>query len=123
MLFAIMGLLVGATPLNLEDVSPRLGMALRWGILAAAFLAVLVSLYAVSALLYRTVGGGPTINRLTMLGWNVINIALLILLIIRQRDGGAQAWNERIKGVFNLGAYSYAIWSLLVVLVLPLVFR
>ncbi|MGW8250299.1 MAG: hypothetical protein ACWGO1_06625 [Anaerolineales bacterium] len=123
MLFAIMGLLVGATPLNLESISPRLGQALRWGILMVAVLAVLVSLYAVSALLYRTVGGGLTINRITMLGWNVINIALLTLLIIRQLGRHLSAWNERIKSVFSLGAYAYVIWSLFVVLVMPLVFR
>jgi len=122
MLFAIMGLLVGATPLDLQEVSPRLGQALRWGILAVAILAVLVSLYALSALLYRTLGGGLTINRLTMLGWNVINIALLVLLVIRQRSS-AQAWNERIKGVFSLGSYAYVAWSLFVVLVMPLIFR
>jgi hypothetical protein len=122
MLFAIMGLLVGATPLSLEEVSPWLGRALRRGLLAVAILAVLVSLYAVSALLYRTIDGGPTINRLTMLGWNVINIALLIVLIVRQRGGGEQAWNERIQGVFSQGAYAYVVWSLLVVLALPLVF-
>jgi hypothetical protein len=68
------------------------------------------------------VDGGLTINRLTMLGWNAINIALLVLLIIRQRGKGASAWNERIKGVFSLGAYAYVAWSLLVVLGLPLFF-
>jgi hypothetical protein len=123
MLFAIMGLLVGATPLSLAEVSPRLERVLRRGILAVAILAVLVSLYAVSALLYRTMNGGLTINRLTMLGWNVINIALLIWLVIRQLRRGTSAWNERIQGVFSLGAYAYVAWSLLVVLVMPLVFR
>lgn len=122
MLFAIMGLLVGATPLSLEEVSPRLAQALRGGILAVAVLAVIVSLYALSALVYRTLEGGLTLNRLTMLGWNLINIILLILLIVRQRGGGLPAWNERIKGVFSVGAYAYAAWSLLVVLAVPLIF-
>ena len=123
MLFAIMGLLVGATPLSLEEISPRLGQALRWGIRAVAILAVLVSLYALSALIYRTVQGGFTINRLTILGWNMINIALLVLLIIRQFSKGMQAWNERIQGVFSVGTYLYVGWSLFVVLVMPLIFR
>jgi hypothetical protein len=123
MLFAIMGLLVGATPLNLEEISPRLGQALRWGIRAVAVLAVLVSLYALSALVYRTVQGGFTINRLTMLGWNVINIGLLLLLLVRQYARGDAPWNERIKGVFSVGTYFYVVWSLLVVLVMPLIFR
>jgi len=123
MLFAIMGLLVGATPLSLEEVSPRLQRALRSGIQAVAILAVLVSLYALSALLYRTVEGGITINRLTMIGWNVINIALLVLLILRQLGKGEQPWNERIQGLFSLGAYAYVGWSLFVVLVMPFIFR
>ena len=63
MLFAIMGLLVGVTPIELTDLSPRLQAALRNGILAVAGLAALVSLYALSALIYRTVAGGITINR------------------------------------------------------------
>src|SRR3989337_796902 len=101
MLFAIMGLLVGATHLSLEEVSARLQRALRSGIQAVAILAVLVSLYALSALLYQTVEGGITINRLTMIGWNVINIALLVLLILRQLGKGEQPWNERIQGLLD----------------------
>jgi hypothetical protein len=123
MLFAIMGLLVGATPLHLEDVSPRLGQALRWGIRAVAILAVIVSLYALSALLYRTLEGGFTINRMTMLGWNIINIGLLVLLLFRQFAKGDQPWNERIKGVYSVGAYLYVGWSLFVTLVMPVIFR
>jgi hypothetical protein len=123
MLFAIMGLLVGAIPLSLDEVSPRLQRTLRRGIQAVAILAVVISLYALSALLYRTVEGGITINRLTMIGWNVINIALLVLLILRHLGKGEQPWNERIQGVFSLGAYAYVGWSLLVVLLMPFIFR
>jgi len=123
MLFGIIGLLVGATPLSLEEVSPKLQRSLRKGIQVVAILAGLVSLYAVSALLYRTVGGGITINRLTMLGWNIINIGLLVLLILRQLIKSEQSWNERIQELFSLGGYAYVAWSLLVVLVMPFIFR
>jgi hypothetical protein len=123
MLFAVMGLLVGATPINLGEVSPRLGSALRSGIVALSILATLVSLYALSAVVYRTAAGAITINRLTMIGWNVINIALLVLILIRLLRRSAQPWNERIKTVFSLGAVFYVSWSLFVALVLPLIFR
>jgi hypothetical protein len=123
MLFAIMGLLVGATPIKLGDISPRLGSALRGGIVAVSILATLVSVYALSAILYRTAAGVITINRLTMIGWNVINIALLVLILIRLLRSSAQPWNERIKGVFSLGAVFYVSWSLFVLLVMPLIFR
>ncbi len=83
MLFAIMGLIVGATPIDLADLSPRLGSNLRKGILALAILATLVSIYALSAIFYRTVTDAITINRLTMIGWNIINTALLVMMILR----------------------------------------
>ncbi len=123
MLFAIMGLLVGVTPIKLGELSPRLGSALRSGIIAISILATLVSLYALSAILYRTVTGAITINRLTMIGWNVINIALLVLILIRLLISNAQPWNERIKAVFSLGAVFYVSWSLFVILVMPFIFR
>jgi hypothetical protein len=123
MLFGIIGLLAGATPLSLDEVSPKLQKLLRRGILAVAIVAGLVSLYALSALLYRTVGDGITINRLTMLGWNVINIALLVLLILRKLVKGELPWNARIQELFSLGAYAYVGWSLVVVLVMPFIFR
>jgi hypothetical protein len=123
MLFAIMGLLVGATPIDLGELSPRLGSALRRGIIAVAILATLVSLYALSAILYRTATGAVTINRLTMIGWNIINIALLVMIVSRLLRSSALPWNERIKAVFSLGAVAYVSWALLVILVMPFIFR
>ena len=123
MLFAIMGLLVGATPIDLGELSPRLGSALRNGIIAVAILATLVSLYALSAILYRTATGTVTINRLTMTGWNIINIALLVMILIRLLRRSAQPWNERIKSVFSLGAVAYVSWTLFVIVVMPFIFR
>ena len=123
MLFAIMGLLVGATPISLDQLSPRLGSGLRSGILAVSALAILVSLYASSAILYRTITGVITINRLTMIGWNVINISLLVLMLIRLLKRSPQPWNERIKTIFSLGAVLYVSWGLFVILVMPLIFR
>lgn len=123
MLFAIMGLLVGATPIDLDRLSPSLGSALRKGILAVAFLATLVSLYALTAILYRTVTAVITINRLTMIGWNIINIALLVMIIARLLMDRVRPWNECIKAVYNLGAAVYVGWTLLVIVVMPFIFR
>jgi hypothetical protein len=123
MLFAIMGLLVGATPVDLAQLSPRLGSALRAGMLGVACLATLVSLYALSAILYRTATGAITINRLTMTGWNVINIALLVMLIARLLLDRPGPWNERIKAVYSLGAWMYVGWTLFVTLATPFIFR
>jgi len=123
MLFAIMGLLIGATPIRPEDLSERVQNALRIGVLAVAILAVLVSLYALSAVVYRTVLGGITINRLTILGWNSINIAILILLIVRQFKAGRQVWIESLRSVFSLAADAYLIWAVFLIVAVPLLFR
>lgn len=123
MLFAIMGLLIGATPICPEDVSAKVQNALRNGILAVAILAVLVSLYALSAVVYRSVVGGITINRLTIIGWNSINIAILILLIVRQFKAGRQAWVESLRSAFSIGTNAYMFWAIFLTIAVPLLFR
>ncbi len=55
MLFAIMGLLIGITPVSARGLSERTSHLLRAGLMALAGLAVLVSLYALSATVYRTI--------------------------------------------------------------------
>ena len=83
MLFAVVLLLVGAIPLYGTDLPLRTRSLLQKGLVAAAALTVLISLYALSATLYRTYLGMITMNRLAVMGWNIINIGLLLLLIYR----------------------------------------
>lgn len=123
MLFAIMGLLVGATPLAEEALSPRLQRALRSGILAVILLALLVSLYALSAILFRTAQGGMTINRLAVVGWNSVNICLLGVMAFRLLSKGQQSWSERMKATFSTGTSAYLAWTMVMILVSPWLFR
>ncbi|MBU2610978.1 MAG: hypothetical protein KJ606_08560 [Chloroflexi bacterium] len=119
MLFAILGLLIGATPICPEDISAKV----HNGILAVAILAVLVSLYAMSAVVYRSVVGGITINRLTIIGWNSINIAILILLIVKQFKSGRQAWVKSLRSAFSIGTNAYMFWAIFLTIAVPLLFR
>jgi hypothetical protein len=123
MLFAVMGLLLGATPLHPEDVSERQQSWLRLAILIIAGLAVLVSLYAMSAILYRTFLGGLTPNRLVVICWNIVNIVTLIVLIIRQLRPARETWIDSIKAAFAFGAAGYIACGVALVLALPLIFR
>ncbi len=123
MLFGVMGLLIGATPVFAEDVSPKVTRLLALGVLALVSLTVVVNLYALSAILYRTYMAELTINRLTIIGWNVINIVILIAAIMRILRGEREKWVERIKPVFSRGTVAYAVWGVFVLVVLPLVFR
>jgi hypothetical protein len=123
MLFAVMGLLVGATPIDQEELSARLQFWLRSAIMAVAALAVLVSLYALSAILYRTWNDGLTMNRMTVIGWNLINIAILVLLLIRQLGSPEKTWSVTIKHAFNVASVTYTIWAAFIVIAVPILYH
>jgi len=121
-LFAVMGLLVGVTPLTPRDYSPRYMALLRAGILALAALVLLVSVYALAAILYRTVGNQLTMNRAVVIGWNSINIALLIVLLYVQLRRRRAAWVDALHVTARLGTTAYVVWGTALVLLLPWLF-
>ena len=121
-IFALMGLMLGVTPLRTDDISPRLQKYLRGGIIALAGLASLVSLYALSAVVFRA-SDGLTMNRLTVIGWNVINLAIFLAVFILQLRNGEQGWASRLHRVFNRAMIFYALWCVFVILALPLIYR
>jgi len=122
MLFAVLALLVGATPVHEEDLPRRYGKWLRTGILALAAMAVVVSLYALSATVYRTLQGALTPNRLTVIGWNCINIAILVVMLYQMVRRGAQTWGEAVHSAIGQGALAYIFWTAALVLGLPILF-
>lgn len=123
MLFAIMALLLGATPISGDDLSSQLQKWLRLGIITVAILAGLVSVYALSATIFRTIEGGWTINRITIIGWNVINICILFWLVFKQFKDGREKWIDSLHSVFSLATNAYLAWGLFVVLLIPWLFR
>jgi hypothetical protein len=126
MLFAVMALLLGVTPYTVADLSPAQARWLRRGIVAVAALAAVVSLYALAAIGYRTVQEGLTPNRVTFIGWNIINTALLVYLLVKQAAANAgrnaDRWLPPLHAAFGLGALLYALWSALVLFGLPWLF-
>ena len=123
MLFAIMGLLLGAIPILPEDLASRLKTWLRWGILAVAALAILVSLYALSAILWRTFTGTLTMNRLVVIGWNLINTTILGVLFLRVWKKGENGWVKAAQAVYSRSMLAYVVWTLFVIFAIPLLFR
>jgi hypothetical protein len=124
LLFAVLALLVGVTPVAPDALSTRMAGWLRAGIALLAALVVLVSLYALAAVLYRTFNAHLlTMNRAVVIGWNIINIALLVALLAsqirRDRSGDGAGWIARAQGVFKLGSAAYLVWALLLALALP----
>ena len=126
MLFAVIALLVGATPVNLSEISPGLARWLRRGIIAVAALALTVSLYALAAILYRTILDRLTPNRLAFIGWNLINIGLLILVLINQaraKAGRAGSWLQGLFRAYRTGTLAYTAWTLAMIFALPWLFN
>ena len=122
MLFGIMGLLMGATPIRSQDLAQPLQKWLRSGLLAIIVLAGLVSLYALSATVFRTVEGGITINRMTIIGWNAINITILAGLLFSQRGIAQPGWISAMQSVFSNATNAYIMWGLFLILLVPLLF-
>lgn len=128
LLFAVIGLLLGATPARDGELGEKGQTWLRRGVIALAALALVISLYAMAAIIYRTVNDRLTPNRLVFIGWNVVNILILAALLIGQARA-ARARTERPRWVgavhraFAWGALLYIAWSLLALVALPWLFR
>ncbi len=123
MLFAVMALLIGASPAKIAAGGLKGEKWLRAGLIVLAGLTLLVSLYAMSATIYRTVQGGLTPNRVTVIGWNVINIGILGLMLYRQARAGAVRWLEALHAAFSAGVAGYMIWTIILVVAMPWLFR
>ena len=122
MLFAVIALLVGASPVSRAELGQRTQTWLRRGIIALAALALVVSLYALAAILYRTAIDRLTPNRLTFIGWNVINIGILVWLLIKQWRAGRGDWLAALQATFAAGMFAYIFWVLVIILALPWLF-
>ncbi len=122
LLFAIVFLLLGAIPVSPDDLPAKTQALLRQGIIAVASLTVLISMYAMSATIYRTYLGTITMNRLTVMGWNVINIGLLLLLVFWLLRAGQNDWVRAAQVTFSLGMIPYIAWTIFVILSVPFIF-
>ncbi|MEZ4865584.1 MAG: hypothetical protein R3C14_30010 [Caldilineaceae bacterium] len=122
MLFAVIGLLVGVVPLARGDLNARLWTWLWRGILALTVLALLVGIYALAAILYRTLEDRLTPNRLAFIGWNVINIGVLFWLLVLQWQSDQASRLHALHRTLAGAMVPYTVWALLTVLALPWLF-
>lgn len=121
LLLGILALIYFALPELSRLKNRKAGLLLLFGL---SFLTVLIDLVALSAIGYRLFSQGITPNRLVITGSNIlifINLILTIRSLLR-------CWHNRIEEE-NPGSETakflpvYAIWSALVIFVLPLIFR
>ena len=122
MLFAVMAMLVGATPPDSTAVSNTTARWVQRGLVAVALAAALVGLYALAAIGYRTWQDGWTPNRFAFVGWNTINVAILLWLLVKQLRTSDGRWLPALQRTLGFGAIVYAVWTVVVIVVSPLVF-
>ena len=123
LLLTVIGLLIGATPVKLTDIPPKIQVYLRLGMTAVAVLTALITVYALGATGYRTFLHDWTINRAAIMGWNVINVGVLIALIWKQFKAGKTTWAEALKQTWAKAMPWWGGWVIMLMVVLPLVFR
>ena len=123
MLFGIVGMLLGATPVRQADLAPFLRPWIRRAIIAVAALTALISVYALAAVVYRTLQGGLTPNRVTVIGWNLVNIGILVSIVVTQLRLKSGTWSDALKKVFGRAALVYVAWGLGLMILLPLFAR
>lgn len=123
LLFAVVALLIGATPVRGAELGARAQTWLRRGVIALAGLTLLVGLYALAAILYRTANGRLTPNRLVFIGWNAVNIVLLAVVLIGQVRAGRTRWLDAMRQAFAVGIALYLAWAAIGLLAPPWLFR
>ncbi|MEE3227783.1 MAG: zinc-ribbon domain-containing protein, partial [Chloroflexota bacterium] len=111
MLFAIMLLLVVCTPVTTNSKQTTTHKVLKYSIIAVAVLTVLIGFYALTAVIYRTLMFGLTINRIAVVGWNVINITLMCIVLIRQARYEKDEWITALQSTFSDGVLPYIVWT------------
>ncbi len=122
MLFAVIALLLGVTPVLPDALSESSRRWLRRGEMLLALLAEIVSLYALAAIVFRTWWDGFTPNRVTVIGWNLVNIGLLGVLLYRQWRAGEGGWLAETYRTFAQALWPYLGLGLALLLGLPLMF-
>ncbi len=123
MLFAVVALLVGATPVHEAELGEKAQTWLRRGTIALASLALVVGIYALAAIVYRTANAHLTPNRLLFIGWNLVNIAVLAILLVQQARAGRPQWLAAMRRAFAAGIVLYLAWSAAGLLATPWLFR
>ncbi len=118
-LFAVVALVAGVMPKPDEAISGGIRSWLRRGVVALVLLALVVGVYALAAILYRTWLDRLTPNRLTFVGWNAVNIGVLLYILVKQYRATLEDWVSRMQEVFSKAAVAYVVWAALTTVLLP----
>jgi hypothetical protein len=102
-----------------ERLAGRGAQILRLAIMAAAILTLLLNAYALAAIVSRTISGGYTPNRHAVIGWNVVTLAILGSVLLRQALARGRPWADVWRHSMAQALVLAVAWSAWVVVGLP----
>lgn len=94
---------------------------LRFATLSLSALTILLNVYALAAILSRTLEHGLTPNRHAVLGWNTVTLLMLAFLLVRSWSARSDDWRPRFRASMGRAMLLAIGWAAWVVWVLPLV--
>ena len=119
-ILAILVLLTVAVSGSEPVGSQASGVLFRLAVLAMIALTLLLNVYALAAVASRTIEAGLTPNRLAVIGWNVVTLAILGGAGARLWTRSDQPWIPVLREAIGRFAPLAAVWAATLLLVLPL---
>ena len=117
-IMAVLALLAASATGPDDARSEREDRILRYGILALGLLSILLNLYALAAIISRTAEFGLTPNRHTVLGWNVVTLAMLGTVVVRIWRCPPTDWVDGFRAslsrisILAVGWICWVVWGL-----------
>lgn len=121
-ILAILVLLTAVLSGPENERSRRQEAGLRYGVYALLGLSLILNVYALAAIISRTLEFGLTPNRYAVCGWNIVTLIMLGVVAIQQGKSRWDTWNWAFRESIARVAGLAVIWALWVLIGLPLAF-
>ncbi len=118
-IMAVIALLVMANSENKEKINSKLNSILYYSFNLTGILTLILNIYSFAAIVSRTINGGLTSNRQTVLGWNIVTIIILIYVLIGLFRSSRSDWPETFKLTIGRSFVLAIGWSLWILIGLP----
>jgi hypothetical protein len=118
-IMAVLALMTAALADPGEKRPPHQDVGLRLQFLALSAATFLLNLYALAAILSRTLDYGLTPNRYAVLGWNLVTSCMLGMMLAGQWRTRHGDWAGALRSALARGTALAALWTLWVLVGVP----
>lgn len=118
-ILAIMVLLTVVVSGPVDARLARAGSLFGYAVLGLGALTLVLNVYALAAVVSRTLDAGLTPNRFAVIGWNVTTLLILAAVGFRLWRARREAWLPVVRESIGLVAPLAAVWAVLLLVALP----